>query len=146
MPNYGIFAMEIIFFRKNWTFTMINIIKQIAYWQDGSEEDLETAKVLIENKRYLAGLFFCHLCLEKILKALVVKETKNHPPRTHDLERLVVLAKLELDNEQLIFLISMQAFQIEGRYPENFPNPKQRIANNYYQETIKLHLWLKTKL
>ncbi len=125
---------------------MINIIKQIEYWQTGAEEEMLNAKIMIENKRYLAGLFFCHLSIEKILKALVVKITKDHPPRTHDLERLLVIAQLTLDDEQMIFLTEMQVFQIEGRYPENFPNPSSLMANNFYVQTLKMYQWLRQKL
>ena len=125
---------------------MINIIKQIEYWQTGAEEEMLNAKIMIENKRYLAGLFFCHLCIEKILKALIVKTTQNHPPRIHDLERLLVITQLTLDVEQMIFLTEMQVFQIEGRYPENFPNPNSLMANNFYEQTLKLHQWLRMKL
>ncbi len=46
---------------------MINIDKQIEYWQLGALDDLETAKILIESKRLLHGLFFCHLVIEKTI-------------------------------------------------------------------------------
>ena len=125
---------------------MINVIKQIEYWQTGAEEEMLNAQVMIENKRYLAGLFFCHLSIEKILKALVVKITEDHPPRTHDLERLSVIAQITLDDEQMTFLTEMQVFQIEGRYPENFPNPNAAMANDFYEQTLKMHQWLRQKL
>ena len=125
---------------------MINVNKQIDYWQTGAEEELLNAKIMIENKRYLAGLFFCHLCIEKILKALVVKETKDHPAKTHNLKYLSEKTELILDDDQISILTELQTFQLEGRYPENFPNPNSKIANIYYQETIKLHSWLKMKL
>lgn len=54
---------------------MINISKQIQYWQKGAYDDIETAKILIENGKLVHGLFFCHLSIEKIVKALVVKTT-----------------------------------------------------------------------
>ncbi len=56
---------------------MINIQKQIDYWINGAVDDLESAKVLVERKRLLHGLFFCHLVIEKALKAHVVKITKG---------------------------------------------------------------------
>lgn len=52
-----------------------NIEKQIDYWKSGADNDLETAEILIQNKKFVQGLFFCHLCIEKITKALVVKAT-----------------------------------------------------------------------
>ena len=62
---------------------MINVKKQILYWETGAEEELLNGRIMVENNRFLTSLFFCHLCLEKILKALVVKKTEQHPPRTH---------------------------------------------------------------
>ena len=37
---------------------MINVPKQIEYWQNSAMDDLETASILIENRRYIHGLFF----------------------------------------------------------------------------------------
>ena len=51
----------------------MDIEKQIRYWVDGAISDLETTQILIQNKRILNGLFFCHLVLEKSLKANYVK-------------------------------------------------------------------------
>ena len=44
----------------------MDIKKQIEYWINSSEDDLETAGLLIKNKKILFGLFLCHLCIEKI--------------------------------------------------------------------------------
>jgi len=54
---------------------MFDLEKQIEYWKRGADSDIETAEFLISGRKYLEGLFFCHLTIEKILKALVVKST-----------------------------------------------------------------------
>ncbi|SEF83440.1 hypothetical protein SAMN03080598_01578 [Algoriphagus boritolerans DSM 17298 = JCM 18970] len=41
----------------------INIEKQAEYWITGAEADLEVAEILIEKRRFLHGLFFCHLVI-----------------------------------------------------------------------------------
>jgi len=43
----------------------------ILAWIDSSNEDLKTAKGLFNLKRYSGCLFFCHLTIEKFLKALL---------------------------------------------------------------------------
>ena len=53
---------------------MIDVEKQISYWKSGAINDLISAKILIERNRLLHGLFFCHLVIEKIIKAHVVKK------------------------------------------------------------------------
>ena len=64
---------------------MINTNKQIEYWIEGAKNDLEAAELLIKNGKILHGLFFCHLSIEKAIKAFVVKETKEVPPGSHNL-------------------------------------------------------------
>ena len=127
---------------------MIDVRKQIHYWQNEAEEELLNARIMIENKRILAGLFFCHLCIEKIFKALVVKVTEEHPPRTHNLFLLAEKALIFLDGEQDKFASELQVYQLEGRYPETMPSePKDmKLVEEYYKNTENLHLWLKAKL
>ncbi|WP_162416869.1 HEPN domain-containing protein [Cyclobacterium roseum] len=64
---------------------MVNLKNQIDYWIKGAEDDLLTAELLIRERRILHGLFFCHLVVEKAIKAHVVSTTKDFAPRTHNL-------------------------------------------------------------
>jgi HEPN domain-containing protein len=61
--------------------------KTVAYWLEGSEYDLDTAEFRLRNQvgKYPYALFFGHLAIEKLLKALVVKETRAQAPPTHSL-------------------------------------------------------------
>ena len=47
---------------------MTDIRKQISYWIDNAKSDLVTAELLIKEYRFLHGLFFCHLSIEKGIK------------------------------------------------------------------------------
>lgn len=96
----------------------MNIDEQIEYWRTGSAEDLAAAESLIEKGHLRHGLFFAHLALEKMLKAHVVRQTKEMPPRIHSLPRLAALAELSLDGVQMDFLREFGVYQIEGRYPD----------------------------
>ncbi len=42
---------------------MIEVEKQIEYWHSGALGDIETAEILISNKKFIHGLFFCHLSI-----------------------------------------------------------------------------------
>lgn len=64
---------------------MVNVQKQIDYWINGAEDDIVTAELLIREKRNLHGLFFCHLVIEKAIKAYYVKRTGEIAPRSHNL-------------------------------------------------------------
>jgi len=79
---------------------MINIAKQIEYWRTTAESDVETAEILINSRKYVEGMFFCHLCIEKIIKALVVKQTENIPTKSHDLFYLLDIAKVQFTEDQ----------------------------------------------
>lgn len=46
--------------------------EKIQYWIDIAEYDLETAKVMLEGKRFLYVGFMCHQVIEKILKGYYV--------------------------------------------------------------------------
>lgn len=47
----------------------MNIDVKIDYWADLSSYDLDTAKSMLESKKYLYVGFMCHQAVEKILKA-----------------------------------------------------------------------------
>ncbi len=105
---------------------MIDIDKQIAFWRDGALEDWDVASDLLEKSRIRHGLFIAHLALEKALKALVCKATKDLAPRIHNLVRLAELAQLNLRPEHLDILAEMNGFNIEGRYPDALSAPLQK--------------------
>jgi len=58
----------------------------IAHWVNQSKDDLDSAVLLLEGKKYLLSLFFLHLSLEKVCKAQWIKTNEdNVPPKTHNL-------------------------------------------------------------
>jgi HEPN domain-containing protein len=97
---------------------MIDITKQVAFWREGALEDWVVARELLDRGRTRHGLFFAHLALEKILKAYVCAKTRDLAPRLHNLVRLAELAGLELSENELDILAEMNAFALEGRYPD----------------------------
>ena len=126
---------------------MINIEKQIEYWEKGAFDDLDSAKILIERKRLLHGLFFCHLVIEKIIKAHVVKFTNEIAPRSHNLIFLSEKANLTFDDDDETFLGILMKYQLQGRYPDYNPIiPEISNVNNYLIRTEKVLIWLKKKL
>lgn len=126
---------------------MINKKKQIEYWINGAENDLITACLLIKEKRILHGLFFCHLVIEKAIKAHIVKISENIAPRSHNLIYLTEKAYLKFDNETEIFLGILMKYQLQGRYPDYDPIiPDLLQVNEYLKKTKTLLKWLKKKL
>jgi HEPN domain-containing protein len=126
---------------------MIDINKQIDYWKTGADDDLESARILIKKNRLLHGLFFCHLSIEKAIKAHVVKHTDEMAPRSHNLIYLSELANLEFNEDDEILLGILMKYQLQGRYPEYNPViPDELSVDKYLIKTEKLLTWLGEKL
>jgi len=126
---------------------MINLQKQIDYWMNGAEDDILTADLLIQKERILHGLFFCHLVIEKAIKAHYVKTNGDIAPRTHNLIYLAESTGLTFDNETQIFLGILMKYQLQGRYPDYNPVLPDLIAvHEYFDRTKNLLQWLKMKL
>ena len=122
---------------------MIDIEKQINYWREEAIEDWDVARDLVEKNRSRHGLFFAHLSLEKVLKAHVCRVTADIAPRIHNLVRLAEIAKLNLQPTQLDVLAEMNAFNIEGRYPDSLSTPpEKKEALRYILQAEKVFKWL----
>jgi HEPN domain-containing protein len=125
----------------------------IDYWVAQSEEDWEVAMLLIKEGKNLHGLFFVHLALEKICKAHWIRSSKTHiPPRTHNLIFILSQTDVLISNEQKQFLLEINRFQIEGRYPEQLAQLHGLVINNaiFTQEIVfkakELRIWLLSRL
>ena len=126
---------------------MANTEKHIEYWQKGAAEDFAVASDLVTDGRIRHGLFFAHLALEKILKAVVCRKVGPAVPKTHDLIRLCALAGLSPAADQAAFLARFGRYQIEGRYPELLePEPSRAVAASEMQTAEELLTWLTRQL
>jgi HEPN domain-containing protein len=125
----------------------MDIQNQIEYWKTGAEEDFAAAQPLLEKGYLRHCLFFVHLALEKMLKAHVVVQTREIPPRIHNLVRLAQLARLELNKEQESFLRRFDVYQLEGRYPDSQQvTINLKIAREEIQKAKETLQWLKAQL
>ena len=126
---------------------MIDLKKQIDYWTKGAEDDLLIADLLIRERKILHGLFFCHLVIEKAIKAHVVKKTRDVAPRSHNLNYLSEKADLDYDEETEIFLGILMKYQLQGRYPDYNPvKPDNLRVIEYFEKTKSLFQWLIERL
>ena len=126
---------------------MIDVEKQIKYWVETGEDDLSVAQYLYEGEKYLQCLFFCHLSIEKVIKAHVAKSTKDIPEKTHNLRKLLLQTSLTLNEEQKEFIGILMVYQLEGRYPEHFPQkPSSKTCYSYLNHTKEFFKWFKMTL
>ncbi len=116
----------------------MNKKEHINYWIKSSKEDSKTMNSLFNSERYLHSLFFGHLCLEKLLKALWVKNNENNiPPKTHNLLKLASESKIEITDDTKMKLFELNAFQLEGRYPDYLFEIQKKCDKNYTMIIMK---------
>jgi len=121
----------------------------IDFWLNRAEDDRITAKTLLKAKRYSASLFFVHLSIEKILKALIIEKTGKAAPFTHDLLSLADATKIELTDDQKKHLREINTFNIAARYDdykmEFYKKASSDYTEKYFNSADKLYLWLEKK-
>lgn len=126
---------------------MVDVPKQIEYWRMCSDEDFAAAQSLLEKGHLRHSLFFAHLAIEKMLKAHVTRQTKDVPPRIHNLVRLSEIAELSLEPEQASFLRRFDMYQLEGRYPESSHTIiDMKAAKERLSQAGDILEWLKAQL
>ncbi len=91
----------------------------IKYWIATAEKDWEVVRFLIGGNKFMYALFLAHLTIEKLAKALWVKNNVNNdPPKIHNIASILKRANVEISEEQRIFFLQMNDFHLEGRYPD----------------------------
>ena len=125
---------------------------KVTYWIEMSDYDFDTAKAMLETKRYLYVAFMCHQTIEKILKAYWSKVLEEPPLKVHSLSRLAEKRGLDKDmsEEQMDFIDELEPLNIEARYPSY----KERLMKSLtpdrckelIEQTDKLRIWIKSKL
>ena len=125
--------------------------QHIKYWDNQVDEDFDCAYVLYKANHFAQSLFWAHLSLEKLCKAIWIKENEgNTVPFIHNLLRIITLTRLEFSEEELSFFSEMNTFQIKGRYPEYAENLDETITKEvceeYLEKTKQMILCLRKKM
>jgi HEPN domain-containing protein len=122
----------------------------IEYWFNGSETDFKTMEDLFHTKNNHWALFMGHLVIEKLAKALYVKQKADYPPLLYDLRRILEKSGVEIDTDQRVILDTITRFNINARY-DDFKNSFYKLCtDDFTQEWIvkikECRLWIKTML
>ena len=104
-------------------------------WAAQSLYDIETAKAMLDTGRYLYVLFCCQQSVEKMLKALIAKRTRELPPRLHNLMRLAEVASLTIPEDTAHLFRRLTDFYIASRYPEELEAATWSIDSSQVQQT-----------
>ncbi len=121
--------------------------EHIIYWKRQSIDDWETVDILCKGQKYLQALFWLHLSVEKLCKAVWIHSNEgNTPPRTHNLNRILTEAKINIPDNYGVLLIELNRFQLEGRYPDYVSDINKTTTNALVEEYIErvnpLKVWL----
>ncbi len=125
--------------------------EHIQHWLGQAQDDWDAVETLFKGKKFLQSLFFAHLVIEKICKAHWIRcNTNNIPPRSHNLMHLLESTQVNPTENQSEFMLSLNRFQLEGRYPEYYSKLRtvcdEQFTKKMIDETDKLRLWLLKKL
>ena len=130
----------------------MNNIDIMNYWIESSDKDYDVMLNLQKSKRNNYALFFGHLVIEKLLKAVYAKNNKSKPyaPRSHDLDFLAEKMNLKMTEHQNDILVEISHFNIEARYDDYKKTFENKCTDEYTNNQIKnieeVRKWLKTLL
>jgi len=98
-----------------------------------AKQDLGAAEALAAAGYHAHALFFSHLVLEKLGKALWIKRKNSKDyPYVHNLLRLLKDASIELTDQRVQFYSDMNLFQAKGRYPDTLRAIEGTITKEVY--------------
>lgn len=125
--------------------------EHIQYWIKSSDHNLETMEYLFKGRKYVDALFFGHLSLEKICKALWIRNNEdNYPPRIHNLVGLLEKSQISINDEDLEFLDLLNRYQLEGRYPDYlnliYKETTTELCEQFIIKIKQIGQWLKKML
>ncbi|MEW5693827.1 MAG: HEPN domain-containing protein [Candidatus Hydrogenedentota bacterium] len=120
--------------------------EKVDYWVKLAENDWTVARHLFEKEDYPYALFFGHMTIEKILKAIFVNKFNEAPPQTHRLIYLAEKTGLELQPERLELFEIITDFNIEARYPDEkflfYKKCTKEFTRQYIEKMEELKRWL----
>lgn len=105
--------------------------EKYEYWLETAKYDLETAKIMMNNGRYIYVVFMCQQAIEKLTKGIYTLYTNNEPPLIHNISSIFNYLKREINFKEYLsinefeynlnnyksFFAELLSYYISGRYP-----------------------------
>jgi HEPN domain-containing protein len=124
----------------------------VKIWLEIAQDDLSTAELCYKGKKNLWAMVLCQQAIEKILKALYVKQNNQIPEKTHILKKLASDTKIidKCDKETLTFFNDLVIFYFGTRYPDKREKLLQECTEAYIkmslEKTKEVFKWIKEML
>lgn len=112
---------------------------------------MDTAKAMLNTRRYLYAAFMCQQSLEKILKAIIIAKG-GEVLRTHNLVRLAEMAGVYplMTIEFKDFLTDLTPYAVESRYGDYKRKLSEiinkKMAIKYLDKTEEIFKWLRKRV
>jgi len=127
-----------------------NIDLFAGHWIESSDRDYGTMNNLFQSKDYHWSLFIGHLVVEKLLKALYIKKTHQHPIPIHDLARLVARCGIACPEDTSNLLDILTTFNISARYEDEkqafYLRCTREFTSQWIAHITDLRQWIKSLL
>jgi HEPN domain-containing protein len=114
----------------------MDIQKIRDFWLEEDEEAIKVAYHLFEKGDYSYSLFFGHLAIEKILKAVYVVRKGKQAPYMHNLQKLAELADIKLIEQRQEQLIKLTAFNLRTRYPDQKRSFRKKCTEDFTRREL----------
>ena len=119
-------------------------------WLRHAEVDRRAAKTLLESSEYEPCAFHCQQAVEKLLKAIIVKQTEQKPPHIHDLTTLLrKVRNLQVGDELAQTIRDIDAYYVATRYPLDVVDEgtfKKPLAESAVQRTDEVFQWFLSRI
>lgn len=111
--------------------TKSDLKKLVLYWFEGAESDWKMHQSLLRSKHFGPSLFYMHLALEKLIKALIVQQSSSQAPFNHNLVFLMGKTNLVLSEETIADLGHITTFNMNTRYPTDIHSFYRTATREY---------------
>ena len=119
-------------------------------WVRLVESDREAARILFEAGHHEACTFHCQQAIEKLLKAILVKQTNFRPPHIHSLRLLLErVGAIEVPPEIIESASLIDAYYVGSRYPLDAIDPDKfdrPLAESALHSTDRVFTWFSTHI
>ncbi|MCK8825543.1 HEPN domain-containing protein [Fuchsiella alkaliacetigena] len=112
-----------------------------------AENDLKSAKGLLNLDLFDTSVYHAQQCAEKALKAFIIYKTKSFS-KTHDLTKLIKVCN-DIDNEFYQFkehAKELTPYAVEYRYPGDHLMPEKEEVEEAIELAEEIFVFTKSKL
>lgn len=128
---------------------MKRLEESVQEWLEYAEADRRAAKHLLESGDYRACALHCQQAVEKLLKAIIVAETRRRPPYLHSLRLLMErIRSFEIPEDVARKTVRIEPHYIGGRYPGvvDIAFYSRKNVEMLLAEMMEVYEWFLTRL